>query len=86
MLFIIAATVANLVIMLALFVLLAFVYGRLLARFFNQEAGQIIIVIIFFLSVAGSYFFYHFFVKSLSKRIDMDKYFDPIFKFRGRRR
>ena len=85
-LFIIVATVANLVIMIALFVLLAVLYGRFIAPRINQEASQVIIVFIFFFSVAGSYFFYHLFVKWLSKKVDMDKYFDPIFSFKRRRK
>ena len=86
LLFIIGATALNLVIMVSLFAILALIYGRFLASNFDQEASQIIIVLIFFLSVAGSYFFYHFFVKWLSHRVDMEKYFDPIFRFKGRKK
>lgn len=85
-LFIIGATVLNLALMIALFILLAVLYARFLAPFLNQGASQLIIVFIFFLSVIGSYFFYHLFIKWLSKRVDMEKYFDPIFKFSSRKR
>ncbi|MGI9255378.1 MAG: hypothetical protein ACR2PY_00415 [Salinispira sp.] len=79
--FIIGATVLNLVIMIGIFILLTILYGRFLApHLANQTSGQIILVFIFFISVIGSYVFYHLFIKWISNKIDMEKYFDPIFR------
>ncbi len=86
LLFILGATVANVILMIALFLLLSFLYGRLLARYVGQNFSQIMIVLIFFLSVATSYFCYHFLIKWLSEKVDMDRYFDPVFRIGGKKR
>ncbi len=84
-LFVLVATLVNLLVMIAVFLLLSMLYGSFLAPQFSQAAGQVAVILIFFISVVTSYFFYHFFVKWLSKRIDMDRYFDPIFRIGGKK-
>ncbi len=39
-------------------------------------------IIVFFGAIIGSFFIYHAIVKMISKRIDMNKYFHPIFNRR----
>lgn len=85
-LFILGATVVNVGIMIAMLLLLATLYARFLSGVFGQGGAQVALIIIFFLSVASSYLFYHLFIKWLSKRVDMDKYFDPIFRIGARKR
>jgi uncharacterized membrane protein len=83
--FVLGATVANILVMLGLIILLLFLYGRFLAPVMSQAASQIAVVVILFVSVAATYFFYHQFIKWLSGRVEMDRYFDPIFRI-GRKK
>lgn len=85
-LFILGATVVNVGIMIAMLLLLATLYARFLSGVFGQGGAQVALIVIFFVSVASSYLFYHLFIKWLSKKVDMDKYFDPIFRIGARKR
>ena len=46
--------------------------------------ASVLFILVFLLSVAGSFFAYHKGIKLLAKRVDMDKYFHPIFNSRKR--
>lgn len=78
-LFVIGASVVNVIIMLFLFLALFVVFARFLAPALSPGANQLIMVLIFVVSIGVTYFIYHRLVRWLSTRIDMDKYFDPIF-------
>lgn len=84
-LFILGATVANVAVMLAIWFLLTFLYARFLSGFFNQSVSTVIIVLIIFISMISSYFFYHFFVRWLGKKVDMERYFDPIVQIKSKK-
>ena len=81
-LFILGATVVNIIIMLAIFIILFVIYGRLIAPGLSPEINQIIMLILFVGSIVATYFIYHKLVKFISTKIDMEKYFDPIFRQR----
>lgn len=76
-LFILGATVINLVIMAVLVILGLFLLSKL-----PESIIPIGTVVIFFIAIIGAFFIYHRIVKFISKRVNMDKYFDPIFKQR----
>ena len=80
-LFVLGATVFNLVIMALLFfvplILLSLIFGERLAGVFG-----VLSIVLFFAALVGSFFVYGFVMKKVSARVDMDKYFEPIFKKR----
>lgn len=78
-LFVLGASVINVVLMLALFLALFVLFARFLAPSLSAGLNQLIMVVIFVVSIAATYFIYHRMVRWLSTKIDFDKYFDPIF-------
>lgn len=84
-LFILAATVVNIGIMIILLLLGLLLLGRLLPQDFSPEIGQILFLLVFVASIAGAFFLYNRIIKLVSKKIDMDKYFDPIFRPRTKK-
>ena len=76
-LFILGATVVNIGIMAVLVILGLVLLSKLPAGF--VPIGT---VVIFFVAILGAFFIYHRLIKFISKRVNMDKYFDPIFKQR----
>ena len=77
------ATVVNIVLMLAIFLGLGALVG-LLPFEIAPQATFIVFIVLFVGSIALTYFIYHRIVKWISKKWDLDKYFDPIFRQRGR--
>jgi len=77
--FIIGATIFNIIITVLFFILLLVLYGAVLHPLLPQSSGVWIMPAIFVLSIVGSFFVYRLAVKILMKKVDMEKYFDPIF-------
>lgn len=75
-----AATVVNVVMMVAIFVLLFILYGRFVAPAVSPEVTQIFLVVMFVGAIALTYFLYHRIIKWISNKWDLDQYFDPIFR------
>ncbi|MBL7005602.1 MAG: leader peptide processing enzyme [Spirochaetia bacterium] len=82
-LFMLGATLINIVLMLVLLVLLILLIGVLFPEP-SSSLAQILLIAAFLLSLAGSFGLYTLLVKFFSKKIDMEKYFHPIFKPRNR--
>ena len=78
-LFILGATVFNLITMAILFivplVILILLFGESLGSYFG-----IVSILLFFAALVGSFCVYGFVMKKLTAKINMDKYFEPIFK------
>ena len=74
-LFILGATVVNIGIMAVLVIAGLFVLSRL-----PESIIPIGTIVVFFVAIIGAFFIYHRIVKFISKRVNMDKYFDPIFR------
>ena len=85
LLFIIGATVVNIVIMGLLFLLGFIIVSRLLPQDVSPNLLLISFMLIFLGSIFGSFFIYHKLIGFLSKKIDMEKYFHPIFKPRKKK-
>jgi ABC-type multidrug transport system permease subunit len=81
LLFVLGATVFNIIITIVIFLLLFIFCVRVLPE--NIASGAMPFV--FFAAIAASFFSYNAILKIVTKKIDMDKYFDPIFKGRRRR-
>lgn len=85
LLFVLGATVINIILMILILVLGIVLLARILPQDVNPAMGQIAFLLVFILSIAGSFFIYHRVMKLLSNKFDLEKYFDPIFKGRRRR-
>jgi len=79
-LFIVGATVANILIMIVLILIGFVIISALLPKNSNPQIASILFLVVFIGSIAGSFFIYHKVVQFISKRIDMEKYFHPIFR------
>ena len=83
-LFILGATVANIIVMTAAFFLLLVLFARFAAPVLPAWANQLGLLLIFVGAVVGTYFLYHAFMKYLQKRVKLEEHFGPIFSRRKR--
>jgi hypothetical protein len=82
LLFILGGTVFNVLITVVFFIILFALYGRFLFPMLPEDSAAWALPVIFVASIAASFFVYRQAVKMVTKKIDMEKHFDPIF---GRR-
>jgi membrane protein YdbS with pleckstrin-like domain len=78
-LFVLGATVANVIVMIVVFVALLVPFVRFLSPALSAGVNQAVVFVIFIAAIVITYFVYHKAVKYLSEKIDMDQYFHPIF-------
>jgi hypothetical protein len=78
-LFVLGATVVNIIMMIVLFLVLFVLFDRFLAPNIGEGIVPVFMLLIFIISVGGTYFIYHKLIKLVQARVDMEKYFDPIF-------
>jgi hypothetical protein len=85
-LFMVAATVGNIVIMVGMFLLLLVIAMQVLVA--NVPALDpfrgIIVIVVILLSLVGTFFVYNLIMDKIMKKVDMEKYFHPIIKPRKR--
>jgi len=84
--FILGATVFNVLVTVVCFVILLVLFARLIMPSLSESAAGVGIPVIFIGSIVLSFVIYRFILKRVMKKIDMDKYFDPIFGGRKRPR
>jgi ABC-type Na+ efflux pump permease subunit len=79
-LFILGATLVNILTMLLILVLgLVFIF-RVLPESVQESIGQFMSLLLFLVAIGGSFYAYHRIIKYVSKKVDLDKYFHPIFR------
>lgn len=83
-LFIVGATVVNILLMIVLIIIGFAIVGALLPPKSNPQLASILFLVVFLGAIAGSFFIYHKAIQFLSRRVDMEKYFHPIFRPRKR--
>ncbi|MFP3090794.1 alkaline shock response membrane anchor protein AmaP [Treponema sp. TIM-1] len=83
LLFILGATVFNILVTIVCFMALFVLFAWLLAPRLPPDAAAWSFPIIFIGAIVLSFIIYRIILKLLFKRVDADKYFDPIF---GKRR
>ena len=83
-LFILGATLFNILVTVLSFILLLVVYAKFIMRFLPEGAQAWSFSIIFIAAIIVSFFVYRFVLKLLLKKVEMEKYFDPIFGGKGR--
>ncbi|MAG13818.1 MAG: leader peptide processing enzyme [Spirochaetales bacterium] len=79
-LFILGATAVNIITMLFILLLGIYLIGELFSETAQESVGSVLFILLFFISIGGSFFIYNRVIKFISKKIDMDKYFHPIFR------
>ena len=79
-LFLLGATVFNLLIMFILIVLFLVLISAIFRGSLNPNVLSILMIVVFIGSIAASFFIYGRVVKWLSRKIDMEKYFLPLFR------
>ena len=86
LLFVLGGTVFNILITILCFILFSVLCSLLILPRLppDSAAGSMIIASIFVAAVVVSFFIYRLAIKIIMKKVDMDKYFDPIFKPRRR--
>ena len=78
-LFILGATVINILVTVASFLLLLTLYAKFIMRLLPDAAQAWSFPIIFIASIAVSFIVYRYALRFLLTKIEMEKYFDPIF-------
>ncbi len=78
LLFILGATVVNILIMVVIFFAAFLLLTVALPRDVNPAMVQILMMLVFFGAIIGTFFIYHRLIKFISAKIDMEKYFHPI--------
>ena len=86
--FIIGATVFNVILIAAVAIILFFVTTLIFGTELlgteisssSQFLQQTIIPVIFVLSLVGAFFIYRIIMRQIEKRIDLNKYFEPFFR------
>jgi hypothetical protein len=81
LLFILGATVFNILTTVVFLLILLVIYARFVAPLFPEgsESAGWGFPVIFIASFALSFVLYRLILKQVMKKIDMEKYFDPIF-------
>ena len=77
-LFILGATIFNVLVTVLSFLLLLVIYARFIMGFLPEGAQAWSFPIIFIAAIAASFVVYRFALKFLLKKINIEKYFDPI--------
>lgn len=79
-LFVLGATVFNLLLMFILIVLFLVLISVVFRDSLGPNLISIMMIVVFVGSIAASFFIYSRVVKWLYRKIDMDKYFIPLFR------
>lgn len=78
-LFVIAATVANLILMAVVFTALLVGVSFAFQSVLTPQIGTVVLGVVFVATILITYFIYHKSVKKLSEKYDFEQYFEPIF-------
>ncbi len=79
-LFILAATVFNLAVIVALMLLSLLIVGLLSRGRLSPNLLSVLVLVFFLGSIVGAFLLYSWLVRKIARRVDMDKYFLPLFR------
>jgi len=79
LLFVLAATLFNIIVAVVSFILLLLLYAKFINPIVPEGALSWAFTLIFLASIAISIFVYRFALKYFLTKVDMEKLFDPIF-------
>lgn len=78
-LFLIGATIANLIILFILFLVPFLLYMKFVASSVPNNLTALLVVVIFIGAILATYAIYNTIMAKIIEKVDMNKYFDPIF-------
>ena len=84
-LFILGGTVFNILITVFCFIGFLVIYSKFLYPILPENSAAWVMPVIFVASIVVSFLVYRMAIKILMKKVDMEKYFDPIFGRRPRK-
>jgi hypothetical protein len=84
-LFILGATVFNILITVLFFLLLLIIYAKFLLRLLPESAQTWAFPLIFIAAMVIAFIIYRYAIRYLMNKIDMEKYFDPLFVSKRRK-
>lgn len=84
LLFILGGTLFNILVTVMSFLALMVLYSRFLHPRLPETASAWALPVIFLASIVISFLVYRLVMNAIMKKVDMGKYFDPIFGSRGR--
>ena len=79
LLFILLGTLFNVIITVTFFLLFLIIYSKFLYGRLNESAAAWVLPVFFVGAIVVSFLIYRLAIKILVKKVDMEKYFDPIF-------
>ena len=79
-LFLLGATVFNLLVMFVIIVLFLVLLSAIFRGSLNPNVLSVLMIVVFIGSIAASFFIYGRLVKWISRRVNMEKYFLPLFR------
>jgi hypothetical protein len=82
--FVLVATAVNLVITIVVFLVMLMLFMRLIAPHISENAATWASMLIFILAIALAFIIYQLIIKVFAAKVDMQKYFDPIFTPKNR--
>ncbi|MDR0375135.1 MAG: hypothetical protein LBH85_05365 [Treponema sp.] len=82
--FVLVATVVNLVITIVVFFVMLALFLRLIAPHISENAVTWGAMLIFILAIALAFIIYQLIIKLFASKVDMQKYFYPIFAPKNR--
>jgi len=85
-LFILGATVFNIITTVLSFLLLLIIYAKFIMRILPEGAQAWSFPVIFICSIAISFLIYKFVLGFLLKKVNVEKYFDPLINTRYRQK
>ena len=85
LLFVLGGTLFNILITVLSFISFLVIYSKFLYPHFPESSAAWALPIIFVASILVSFLVYRQAVKILIKKVNMEKYFDPIFHRKGSR-
>ena len=86
LLFILGATVFNILVTVVSFLLLLVIYAKTIMRILPEGAQSWSFPLIFIAALTVAFFAYRYVLHFLLDRIEIEKYFDPLFVNKHRRR
>jgi len=84
LLFILGGTAFNILVTIISFIVLLLIYSKYFYARLPESTAAWIMPIIFIVSIVISFLAYRMVIKMITKKVDMEKYFDPIFGPRRR--
>jgi len=78
--FVLIATVFNVLVTVTCFILFLILYSKFLFPRLSESISPWIMPVLFIASIAASFFVYRLALKIFMKKVNMEKYFDPVFK------